>query len=1119
MLVIKKTFTLFLLLVLFISAKAQIDNIQIGYQEFPTAITGHAADYSGNMYYSGEFKGELKVNDQILKTGEGAEDIFFVKTNAAGKALYSKSFGSKSPDYAIRDGLSFFDNNLYLGAQITDAVAFQSISVQPYSNTIVNMQTGCIVKLDTAGNVKWVNKTSLSITKVYAANSIIHVIGSIFNGSVMVNDEALNNNLLAGSIVHLMFDAAGNFLNYKTITLRNSSVNFEYSPEYLATFKNGDLCLMLRILADTSFQAGDKIIPLPDIKSRYYVLIKTDTSYSNVTYKVLNPLQQVFDDPNGPGFTMHLSEQDSVYMILSAYNNSKDLEYDGLKIPVNRKNVLVVLDPLLKAKRAVNLGNPTIGNDGRRALNFKTINTTGHALLITGTYVGTNQVAVNNLPENDSAISILPDLNTMIDLNGPTKNFIAKTTFDLTSSSLTWTPNDYSAAGLPFYSFSHIVNDSLLVFTLWQDNVWKPKKFNVNTNIVSGNKKRNADGADDIRFVNYFTDGSRIIMGKARGRTALDTLPDSVNSYSYLTDDFIARVTSKGEVKWFKRFHSTFGDGNLSKFIIKDNKAYFLIKYYIPVNDSNYIFLDKKEYSMGGNVNLLAAIDTSGNINVINLKNDTLNKFAIRDFTFCPNGDIALLSEPTNVVAYPSFPKTDGSYIFKINAETSVIIAVRKLIDDPYSEPFRPVNIDVDINDNLYLSAYLNYSENPDDLQSFVSLYDGNKIVDSIKTDNTGRLSVFKMTLDKFKWYKKSDGLKFEASMFTPSVFSVNNKIILTGRPSFLNSNDTLKGSFYWDNQLIMSDMSSAKTYFFSIDSSGAVEKFTSIGDFEMRSAKKKADGTIIISGFNLKPTSIDTISIGFQGGSDAVGFTIDSSFKTTKSFRLATPYNEYMYDMDIFQDSLVSFAYTAQTPPSLYANRPVVLASDYDANAFLGSAVITRQAVLPLKLLSFNAIRKDNIVNINWTIVSNEEDVKYVVQRSLNTSAFKNIDAKNSVNSSSAVIYRTFDNLNSYGKYYYRLQIISKDGKTSYSKIVQVIYPPKQSSFYYDNSSYQLHVLRTDAKAYQWAIFDAAGKTILTGQKTTGNKSIDLSNQPKGQYIIRTLDENSINQTYKFIK
>lgn len=1117
----KKNLTLFSFLLFFIVSNAQIDNIKIGYQEFPTTVTGHAADDAGNMYYSGQFKGELKVNDQVVKTGAGAEDIFFVKTDAAGKTIYSKSFGSKSPDYAIRDGLSFFDNNLYLGTQITDAVTFQSFSVQPYSNTIENMQTGCIVKLDTSGNVKWVNKTSLVIRKVYTANNIIHAIGSIFTGAIMVNDKILNNSLSSGSIVHLMFDTAGNLLNYKTITLRNTSISSEYFPKYLASYRNGDLCLLLNISTDSSFRFGNKIIPLPTTQSSYYVLIKTDTSYSKVIYKVLNPLAQAFDNPNGPAFTMHLSKEDSIYMIFSTHNNSKDLEYDSLKIAVNRKNVLVVFDPSLKAKRAINLGNPNIGNDGRRALNFKTINTIGNTLLITGTYVGTNQLPVNNIPNNDSTISILPNLNTTIDLNGPTKNFIAKTTLDLTNSSLTWAESDYSSDGLPFYNFSHTVSDSLLVFALSQDNVWKPKKFNVNTNVISGSVKRNVDGADDVRFVNYFTDGSRIIMGRATGRTALDNLADSISYSDNKSDIYFARITLKGEVKWYRRLNTTYAGANPFKLTIKNDKAYFLINYNSPINESNNLVIDNKVYNATNQnqLSLLADIDSSGNINVINLENETVNKTNITAFTTCSNGDIVLLTERTNFAASPSFPDNNGFYLFRINPETKAVIVQRKFTDDPYSESFRPVNIDVDNDDIIYLSAYLKYSSNSDIKQSFLSMHDGKKVIDSIQIENTGRFAIFKMSWDKFKWYKKSDGLSFEVSPFIPSTFVINNNVIFIGHPSIYNIDDTASGNFYWDNKLIVPDMNKSETYLFRMNSSGVIEEYKSIANFGFNYAKKKANESIIISGFNLKPTTIDTISVGFQGGYDALSFIIDSSFKATKTYRLATSYYESMLDVDIFQDSIVSFAYMAQTTPSLYANRPVVLASDYDANAFLGSTVIAQEVVLPIQLISFNAIRKDNIVDLDWTTLSNEEGAKYIVQRSHNGTAFKDIHIKNSVNSSPAVIYRTTDNLNEYGKYYYRLKIISKDGKISYSKIVTIIYPSKQNIVYFDNNSQQLHIVRYNSQLYEWKLFDASGKMIMRGQKTVGNTVVNLSMQPRGQYIIRTVDENGVDQPYKFIK
>ena len=47
------------------------NNLLPGYQEFPTIITGHSADGSGSQYYTGISRGQLKMNNQVLATGNG----------------------------------------------------------------------------------------------------------------------------------------------------------------------------------------------------------------------------------------------------------------------------------------------------------------------------------------------------------------------------------------------------------------------------------------------------------------------------------------------------------------------------------------------------------------------------------------------------------------------------------------------------------------------------------------------------------------------------------------------------------------------------------------------------------------------------------------------------------------------------------------------------------------------------------------------------------------------------------------------------------------------------------------------------------------------------------------
>ncbi|MEO7393659.1 MAG: hypothetical protein ABIU11_01890, partial [Chitinophagaceae bacterium] len=52
----------------------------------------------------GSFKGELKVNNNVLRTGERLEDIFLLKQNASGETIFSPLFGSAGSDMPIPMG-------------------------------------------------------------------------------------------------------------------------------------------------------------------------------------------------------------------------------------------------------------------------------------------------------------------------------------------------------------------------------------------------------------------------------------------------------------------------------------------------------------------------------------------------------------------------------------------------------------------------------------------------------------------------------------------------------------------------------------------------------------------------------------------------------------------------------------------------------------------------------------------------------------------------------------------------------------------------------------------------------------------------------------------------------
>ena len=57
-----------------------------------------------------------------------------------------------------------------------------------------------------------------------------------------------------------------------------------------------------------------------------------------------------------------------------------------------------------------------------------------------------------------------------------------------------------------------------------------------------------------------------------------------------------------------------------------------------------------------------------------------------------------------------------------------------------------------------------------------------------------------------------------------------------------------------------------------------------------------------------------------------------------SKVFRVASPFSEYVLDMDIYQDSLVAIAYNAQTNPQIYTSRITVKTEDLEADAYVGT-------------------------------------------------------------------------------------------------------------------------------------------------------------------------------------
>ena len=153
---------------------------------------------------------------------------------------------------------------------------------------------------------------------------------------------------------------------------------------------------------------------------------------------------------------------------------------------------------------------------------------------------------------------------------------------------------------------------------------------------------------------------------------------------------------------------------------------------------------------------------------------------------------------------------------------------------------------------------------------------------------------------------------------------------------------------------------------------------------------------------------------------------------------------------------------------------------ASYAANRF--RIVFKTAVVLPVELVSLNAIQKDEAIEVKWK-VENENAVKqYVVEKATDGVSFKQAGIVAAANNG-AGSYQWLDDKAAPGDNYYRIRIEEQTGKISYSEVVKVMIP-----------------------------FGKPSIGIYPNPITDGIVHLQLVNQPKGRYGLRLL--NPLGQT-----
>jgi hypothetical protein len=198
------------------------------------------------------------------------------------------------------------------------------------------------------------------------------------------------------------------------------------------------------------------------------------------------------------------------------------------------------------------------------------------------------------------------------------------------------------------------------------------------------------------------------------------------------------------------------------------------------------------------------------------------------------------------------------------------------------------------------------------------------------------------------------------------------------------------------------------------------------------------------------------------------------------------------------------------------------------DVTSILTLNVIDCGPALATNIISFSGKLTNNSTKLNWTTDLEEQTVQYAVERSKDGRNFTTVATVNGYNDhKSELNYYNWSEPNNLSQtYYYRIRLISENGKQKFSRVVKLS-GGEAISFvnvpnpFKDKITAEINV--SDAQVVYLQLIDNSGKVIRKQQYavTNGTNNLQLDNTgslPNGLYILQ-LQTGTRNFSIKLVK
>ncbi|MBI1225542.1 MAG: T9SS type A sorting domain-containing protein [Bacteroidetes bacterium] len=188
------------------------------------------------------------------------------------------------------------------------------------------------------------------------------------------------------------------------------------------------------------------------------------------------------------------------------------------------------------------------------------------------------------------------------------------------------------------------------------------------------------------------------------------------------------------------------------------------------------------------------------------------------------------------------------------------------------------------------------------------------------------------------------------------------------------------------------------------------------------------------------------------------------------------------------------------------------------------GQVTVTVLALssLPVELTKFEAKPLHQNIDLSWETASENNNEKFIIERSFNGSGFLTIgEVRGNGTSTNINQYHFIDKNPNNGDNYYRLKQIDNDGNFEYSYVETVAFKPMDSiNIYPTITKNELNIImpQNSVNATEIAIFSIHGLVLFKQKYEDFEKiQIPLSELPNGQYVVQVNNGNYTQKTQIF--